>query len=42
MNQGIGRLAYFSLIRVAQGCLLAILIGTPLVFLGLPAISRDV
>jgi nitrate/nitrite transport system permease protein len=33
MNQGIGRLAYFSLIRVAQGYLLAILIGTPLGFL---------
>jgi len=33
MNRGIGRLAYFSLIRVAQGYLLAILIGTPLGFL---------
>ena len=33
MNQGIGRLAYYSLIRVAQGYFLAILIGTPLGFL---------
>jgi len=33
MNQGIGRLAYYSLIRVAQGYSLAILIGTPLGFL---------
>jgi nitrate/nitrite transport system permease protein len=33
MNQGMGRLAYYSLIRVAQGYLLAILIGTPLGFL---------
>jgi len=33
MNQGIGRLAFYSLIRVAQGYLLAILIGTPLGFL---------
>ena len=33
MNQGIGRLAYFSLVRVAQGYFLAILIGTPLGFL---------
>ena len=36
MNQGIGRLAFYSLIRVAQGYFLAILIGTPLgFFLGL-------
>lgn len=33
MNQGIGRLAYYSLIRVAKGYLLAIVIGTPLGFL---------
>ena len=33
MNQGIGRLAYYSLIRVAQGYILAIIIGTPLGFL---------
>jgi len=33
MNQGMGRLAYYSLIRVAQGYFLAILIGTPLGFL---------
>jgi nitrate/nitrite transport system permease protein len=33
MNQGIGRLAYYSLIRVAQGYFLAIVIGTPLGFL---------
>ena len=33
MNQGIGRLAFYSLFRVARGYLLAILIGTPLGFL---------
>jgi nitrate/nitrite transport system permease protein len=33
MNQGIGRLAYYSLTRVAQGYLLAIILGTPLGFL---------
>ena len=33
MNQGIGRLAYYSLIRVGKGIFLAILIGTPLGFL---------
>jgi nitrate/nitrite transport system permease protein len=33
MNQGIGRLAYYSLTRVAQGYLLAIVLGTPLGFL---------
>ena len=33
MNQGIGRFALLSLLRVAKGFLLAILIGTPLGFL---------
>jgi nitrate/nitrite transport system permease protein len=33
MDQGIGRLAYYSLIRVAQGFLLGVGIGTPLGFL---------
>jgi nitrate/nitrite transport system permease protein len=33
MNQGIGLLAFYSLKRVAQGYLLAILLGTPLGFL---------
>lgn len=33
MNQGIGRLAYYSLVRVAKGYALAIGIGTPLGFL---------
>jgi nitrate/nitrite transport system permease protein len=33
MNQGIGRLAFYSLVRVAKGYLLAIAIGTPLGFL---------
>jgi nitrate/nitrite transport system permease protein len=33
MDQGIGRLAYYSLVRVAQGFLLGIAIGTPLGFL---------
>jgi len=33
MNQGIGRLALYSLTRVAQGYLLAIALGTPLGFL---------
>ena len=33
MNQGIGRLAFYSLVRVAKGYLLALLIGTPLGFL---------
>ncbi|MBI4909026.1 MAG: nitrate ABC transporter permease [Acidobacteria bacterium] len=33
MDQGIGRMAYYSLTRVAKGFLLAILIGTPLGFL---------
>jgi len=33
MNQGIGRLAFYSLTRVAQGYLLAIILGTPLGFL---------
>jgi nitrate/nitrite transport system permease protein len=33
MNQGIGRLAFYSLIRVAKGYLLAIILGTPIGFL---------
>ena len=33
MDQGIGRLAYYSLLRVARGFLLGIAIGTPLGFL---------
>jgi nitrate/nitrite transport system permease protein len=33
MNQGIGRFAFLSLVRVAKGFLLAIVIGTPLGFL---------
>lgn len=33
MNQGIGRLTFYSLIRVAKGYLLALAIGTPLGFL---------
>jgi len=33
MDQGMARLAYYSLIRVAQGFFLGILIGTPLGFL---------
>jgi nitrate/nitrite transport system permease protein len=33
MNQGIGRLALYSLARVAKGYLLAIVLGTPLGFL---------
>src|SRR6266480_1804935 len=33
MNQGIGRLAFYSLVRVGKGFLLALLIGTPLGFL---------
>ena len=33
MNQGIGRLAYYSLVRVAKGYLLAIAVGTPIGFL---------
>lgn len=33
MNQGIGRLAFYSLVRVAKGYLLALAIGTPLGFL---------
>jgi len=33
MDQGIGRMAAYSLVRVAKGFLLAILIGTPLGFL---------
>ena len=33
MDQGIGRLTYYSLVRVGQGFLLGVLIGTPLGFL---------
>src|SRR4029450_13416417 len=33
MDQGIGRLAFYSLLRVARGFLLGIAIGTPLGFL---------
>jgi nitrate/nitrite transport system permease protein len=33
MNQGIGRLAFYSLIRVGKGYALALLIGTPIGFL---------
>jgi len=33
MNQGIGRLAYYSLVRVTKGYVLALLLGTPLGFL---------
>jgi len=33
MNQGIGRLAFYSLVRVGKGYLLALLIGTPVGFL---------
>ena len=33
MNQGIGRLAFYSLVRVAKGFGLALLIGTPVGFL---------
>src|SRR3989304_5499185 len=33
MNQGILRLAFYSLVRVAKGYLLALLLGTPLGFL---------
>src|SRR5215470_20134130 len=33
MNQGIGRLAFYSLLRVGKGFALALLIGTPIGFL---------
>jgi nitrate/nitrite transport system permease protein len=33
MNQGIGRLAFYSLVRVAKGYALAVLLGTPIGFL---------
>ena len=33
MNQGIGRLVFYSLLRVGKGYLLALLIGTPIGFL---------
>ncbi len=42
MNQGIGRLAFYSLVRVAKGYALALAIGTPLGFLlGLSRTFRD-
>jgi nitrate/nitrite transport system permease protein len=41
MNQGIGRLAFYSLVRVAKGFALALAIGTPIGFLlGLSATFR--
>ena len=33
MNQGIGRLAFYSLVRVGKGFVLALAIGTPIGFL---------
>src|SRR5262249_61496628 len=33
MNQGMGRLAFYSLVRVGKGYVLALAIGTPLGFL---------
>src|SRR5439155_10436142 len=33
MNQGIGRLAFYSLLRVGKGYLLALVIGTPIGFM---------
>src|SRR5437879_4698887 len=33
MNQGIGRLAFYSLVRVGKGYALALLIGTPIGFM---------
>jgi len=33
MNQGIGRLAFYSLVRVGKGYLVALLIGTPIGFM---------
>jgi len=33
MNQGMGRLAFYSLVRVSKGYLLALLIGTPIGFM---------
>ncbi len=42
MNQGIARLAFYSLVRVAKGYALALLLGTPLGFLlGLSRGFRD-
>jgi len=42
MNQGIARLAFYSLVRVAKGYGLALLLGTPLGFLlGLSPAFRD-
>src|SRR5262245_16033979 len=32
LNQGMGRLAFYSLVRVAKGLTLALLVGTPLGF----------
>jgi nitrate/nitrite transport system permease protein len=41
MNQGIGRFAFLSLVRVSKGFAVAVLIGTPLGFLlGLSALFR--
>ena len=42
MDQGIGRMTFYSLVRVAKGFSLAILIGTPLGFLlgGSPLLAR--
>ncbi|MDP9053555.1 MAG: nitrate ABC transporter permease [Acidobacteriota bacterium] len=42
MDQGIGRMTYYSLVRVAKGFTLAILIGTPLGFVlgGSPLLFR--
>ena len=42
MDQGIGRMTFYSLMRVAKGVSLAILIGTPLGFLlgGSPLLAR--
>ena len=33
MNQGIGRLAFYSLVRVGKGFALALILGTPIGFL---------
>jgi len=42
MDQGIGRMTFYSLVRVAKGFSLAILIGSPLVFFlgGSPLLAR--
>lgn len=42
MNQGIARLAFYSLVRVGKGYILALVIGTPLGFLlGLSRVFRE-